>query len=531
MRIFLLIQLYQLRSFYRWARSRPVSLIAVILSFLFIVFGLTGIIFRVSGLFFSNLKQYSQFGDLTAIYIMAAAAAVSLWFVATSAAAIIIGGKAGLGAELRQSLVLPVSPLTVVSVVFFRSLLTSLSVSSIVFLPVVLAYLWANQSVTVQKGLFVFLSIMPVVLLGESIGGVLGLFLDSLGQKLGRFKAPFFFTAFLIISYILLRYLFPTQLTRLFEAAPEEFHALYKDLPLIRTNLFPLWVAFSVIRLSPVHLVYSYGLSFLFVGLNLLAFYHRLSYYLARDRVITPDKPVFNLARPLSHPITSKDVVDFVRSPSESGYAAFLVSVAVFFILMLWLLSVRNPRLYGHLPDFAAFAVAWMIFFAMTFFIRSIFPLFAREGASAWKLFTAPLDRKDIFFEKLKTALIWALFWFIGSAVSVLVVFFNTGLENDLVNLLILSIPALAIVMITVGAVNPNFRDALDSERLSTTGTGITAVAFGLLYAAGAFYIVRLRALEGNQGNLLLAGILIFMLTVPSVLTLIAIRAVRRYTF
>ena len=205
-------------------------------------------------------------------------------------------------------------------------------------------------------------------------------------------------------------------------------------------------------------------------------------------------------------PLVFKDWLSIIRNPSETGYAIFLGSMAVFFFLFLYLGIGHRLTNETWQLQLTVFSFAWILFFATAFFLRFLFPLIAREGKSAWYLFTMPITRNRILFSKILLSILLSIPVMIFAGLIWYLLPFAIGINSYLTYISMVVIFTLAISQILLGAILPNFSQS-NPEKISTSGMGlVTLLVSGFIATLAAKWIGYM--MSGTIGS-------IYFITVP----------------
>jgi len=97
----------------------------------------------------------------------------------------------------------------------------------------------------------------------------------------------------------------------------------------------------------------------------------------------------------------------------------------------------------------------------------------AKEGASAWFIFTQPLSKLKILFAKL----IFSLIITIPLSLFSFILWYFLPIEgvnkNFIALITVLTIVLLTFINVLIGSILPNFKEAADPEKISTSGMGL----------------------------------------------------------
>lgn len=188
----------------------------------------------------------------------------------------------------------------------------------------------------------------------------------------------------------------------------------------------------------------------------------------------------------LPNPINSmlrKDLLEFIRNPSQ--WAQFLILVAFLLIYLLNLVYVSSKfivedQYWKTLVLFLNFAFTGFILATLS--VRFVFPLISLEGKSFWVMRSAPVSISTLFWEKFLLAFVV----FMGLCEMIV---FVSNHELNVTGPMISVTTAATFTMgvaltglaIGMGALFPDFRN--DSPmRIASTPGGVLTVVISLMY-------------------------------------------------
>jgi hypothetical protein len=226
-----------------------------------------------------------------------------------------------------------------------------------------------------------------------------------------------------------------------------------------------------------------------------------------------------------------KDILSIIRSPSETGYVVFLLSLAVFFFVFLFYAGSFRYATTTWGIGLITFTLGWLLFFVTAFLLRLVFPLMAREKKTSWYLFTLPLSSSQIVISKMKACLVI-------SSVFVLFAVMLWGaapippiLKIFLIVISSWAIGALSFIHITLGMIRPNFTDGDEPEKVSTSMMGMLALAGSIVIVSGVCYSVYTMLSTGLLSRNFGLMATIFSILIPFYLLMKAKRSVEEYEF
>jgi hypothetical protein len=475
----------------RWFTSRSASRIIVALLF-FLVFGAvaTGI-YAMSNAFFSSLTIYGQFGQMTADYIIHASIIIVLWLALGSSVASVAGLLLSTTPSLSYILALPVSGRALNIWLFSKAVAATFLLMIFAFVPIAAAYANAFGVLSVLFLIRILLMLLCIVLISSSVGMLVGLV--SVGWFRGREypAAVVGMTVFFAAMAGILRLIFPPALSKLYDAPASMFLPIYTGLPLNNPSLPTSWMAGTITTGFSSETLIVLGLTALVVGACLAFVQTRLVGALLRvrsagytGRVSDEGFKAFGKSRA---PLVLKDWYSIFRLPAERGYGLFLGSVAVFFFLMLSFGVGHELHRGPWDTQLIVFSFAWIAFFATAYFLRFLFPLVAREGKSAWYIFTIPIPRSRLLLAKILFSMLFSVPVMVFAGVVWYLLPFAGVLRTQLIYISIVFVLILALSHVLLGAIIPNFSQGNDPEKVSTSGMGLlTLLVSGLLVAITA---------------------------------------------
>lgn len=510
----------------RWYRTGTLG--KIIVAFLFVVlFGFLGLfIYLGSYNFLLPLSGFEVYGQLTALYLVHASLIVTIWLGTASGFASTYTFLITHDPDLDLLLTYPVKPIITMVRLFIRGLVSSFFSSLIILLPLGLAVSRLFGTGSENESLFFLSLLVGMVVVICALAGSLLAFIAAFFHRFLRpsYYLPLFAAVFILLTLLLIRSLLPAELARLYVAPPDVFIDIFNSLPLNQLSLPTLPLAklvFGTLSNSLYPIVTSLTLA---VGLVLLFEAKYLVYlrqYLAGARdVFSAPKAINPFLYMKTTSIAAKDVMAITRTPSEVGYGLFLLLLTFGFFFFLGT-SIRNVTSSQRLTDISYYALAWLLFYAIAYLLRLVFPLMAKEGRASWLFFTLPLRPGQILNQKILAAAVISIPLFLLS----LILWSFLGVGYDLAPAALVTLLLFAIFSALFGSLFPNFAEASRPERVSTSVMGLTT--FGTLL--GLSYLVINETDRLSDTNLL--WLLVIGLSFLVILKSIAILAVRRYSF
>ncbi len=187
--------------------------------------------------------------------------------------------------------------------------------------------------------------------------------------------------------------------------------------------------------------------------------------------------PLFTMLR--------KDLLQFVRDPSQWGQFLILVAFLLVYLINLMYISSKlnfDSPYWKTLVMFLNFS--FTAFILATLSVRFIFPLISLEGRGFWVVRSAPVSVNLLFWEKFFLAFVV----FMGLC-ELIVWFSNRVLNITEIMMLITTVGtfimgvALTSLAVGMGALFPDFDEESPMKIASTPG-GVITVILSLFYAA-----------------------------------------------
>jgi hypothetical protein len=461
----------------RWFTTKSVSRFIVVLLF-FCVFGAVAFgVYAMSNAFFRSLMSYEQFGQMTAGYIIHAAIIIVLWLALGSSVASVTGLLLSSSPSFSYLLALPVSARTLNVWLFTKAVVANFLLMAFAFIPIAVAYGNAFGVLSLLFLVRILLILLCIVFISSAVGMVAGLI--SVVWLRGREypAAAAGITVFFSVMVGLLRLIFPPSLSKLYDAPASMFLPLFNSLPLNNPLLPTAWMSGTITGDFSLTTLLVLVLTTIVVLVCLEFQRTRLVPTLLRVRSSNHAGRVsqtgFRVLGNTQDPLVLKDWFSIIRLPSETGYGLFLGSVAIFFFLMLSF-GIRHELRQGTwVVQLSVFSFAWISFFATAFFLRFLFPLVAREGKSAWYIFTLPIPRSRILFAKILLSIFFSIPVMVFAGLVWYLLPFAGDTRNQLIGVSMVFILILAISHVLFGAVLPNFSQGNDPEKVSTSGMGL----------------------------------------------------------
>jgi ABC-2 type transport system permease protein len=201
--------------------------------------------------------------------------------------------------------------------------------------------------------------------------------------------------------------------------------------------------------------------------------------------------------------LTEKDWLVVFRTPNQIFQIAFIVFLEIVYLLIIIRLPLtRLRRLFPnwYQDQLLVFNFLFVNYLTSVFSMRFLFPMISLEGHSAWIVWSAPIKRMKVFWQKFLSSFLIILIWLeISTFLSIKT--FRLSLFTQwplfLINLpLSLTMVAISLGM---GAIKPNFWEK-NPEKLSTSPGGIMATTLCLVYIGGISFLAFVQK-EANIFN------------------------------
>lgn len=472
----------------RWFTTKHLSRLIIAILFLAVFCTVTYGVWAISNAFFRSIAGYEQFGKMTAEYIIHAAIIVILWLALGSSVVSYVGLLLSSSPSLSYLLSLPVSPKTLNIWLFTKAVMANFILMAFTFVPIAAAYSNAFGVWNIFFLIRILLMLLCIVLVSSGIGMVVGLV--SVIRLRGReYPAAIAgLVVFVLIMMGIVHLIFPPELALIYDAPSAKFLTLFSSLPLNNPVLPTAWMTQTVTGGFSLPTLFVLGMTAAVVIVCLKFQQTRLVPIFLRMRSSAQTGNIspagFRALGNTNVPLVLKDWFSIIRLPSETGYGLFLGSMAVFFFLFLSF----DVRHYLHQETWriqlTVFTFAWIAFFATALFLRFLFPLVAREGKSAWYLFTLPITRRRILSAKILLSILFSMPVMVFSGLVWYLLPFVRDSHNQLNYISMVVIFTLALSQVLLGAVLPNFSQGSNTEKVSTSGMGLVALLVSGFVAA-----------------------------------------------
>jgi len=200
--------------------------------------------------------------------------------------------------------------------------------------------------------------------------------------------------------------------------------------------------------------------------------------------------------------LLSKDILSLSRNYEDLSRAVFIL-----FLLFIYLVAIVSSgrRIGGAFAGTEGIVLTLHLiavaYFATTLSLRFVFPSISLEGRSAWIIWSSPVSRAYIFWEKL---LLYGVLFFALTEFLLFITASSFNLSSSA--LLVSSIFLFFIVMtitslsLAVGTIYPDFHET-SADSLATSAPGLAVTFISLLY--GVFMgIINFRVIAYESNGL-----------------------------
>lgn len=417
--------------------------------------------------------------------------------------------------EIPYLLNKPISHLTIFSYKFFENILYSSWAVLVLGFPVLAAF-----GVIYQVSWFFYLLIIPALIIFVIIASGLGIIITLLAARLlSRFSGKQIFLGIVVITagifYFFLRFSFPSMkfltdinsisaLNRFI--ASMNFTSPYLPsswLIELAKSLFEKNVSqifFHVLLLLSTALAFSQFC--LLIG---KAIYYKIWNISQESREIKRQKSKYIISdsfirkffRGIFGALLLKDIRLFFRDAVELSQTLFLAMLLALYLFILGVVPMFNPN-----SSFLATIVTYINFgitgyMLATFAMRFVFPSISLEGQNSWILWSSPMKKTKIFWEKFWSGIL--LFFIITQGLT-LVSAWILKLDKFVlfISLVINLLMNISLVSLTLGfgALFPNFREK-NPSRLASSSGGVITILLALAYV-GLVILFLAQPLESH---------------------------------
>ena len=464
--------------FSRWFRKQSLAKLIIASFFGFIFIALAGFIYAYSRTFFTSLLLYDRYGQFLADYVLQAGVLVLLWFGWVTAFLASLALVLGRSANLEYLATLPVSGRELALWSQIKIILTNFLLVSAVLAPAILGY----QSVTHQLQLFwLFLALILLTLLTLGLGMITAYLWLAVFRRQNIFGFVIAVAVIVVSGLGLVRLIFPPALLELYYLPTEDFFTVVNSLPLLHSGLYSTWITQLALGQSQslVSLVTLTVVTYLF-GFIIHSGYLIRSWRHSWSRLIASRTVTLQIVwQVFPAPLVMKDILTIIRIRKELVYAVLQLSLAAVMFGLIQRATLFRPLSRLESEQIISLTYVWLMFFAVSYLLRFVFPLAAREGKSLW-LVLPLLSRGQLLVSKLISAIVISLpLLLLNIGLWLASPFANHGL---LVGFTEASLLVMILFLTLAGFLKPEFTQALEAEKASTSLLGLAALAASIVW-------------------------------------------------
>jgi ABC-2 type transport system permease protein len=458
-------------------------------------------IYFTSHVFFLNLANYGIYGKVMINYMINAGIFLLLWFAVISSIAANITLLTINDKSKDYLLTLPIKPAIFLFWNFTKTSIANFFLIFFSLFPVMNSYI---NTISIINPFtywlrFIFI-IFVLVLISTSLGQLISFYLVKKIKEHEKYSMVVVIGIFIILSAIFVQFVFPKNITMLTEMTEVEFYSSYKNLPLVSipiptkflSDTFMYGFSNSSLYLLIISLIFSVGV--IFIGSKkFLSLFQIL-----KDRnfkSLGHKKESLEVIKILNspEPLVIKDWLSIIRSPQDTGYGLFLISLILFFFSFLYY-AMKTHEI-GNQINLQVFSFCCFLFFSLAYFLRLSFPLMAKEGSYLWYIFTLPLKKNRLYKSKILLSLSLSIPLLLLS--TILYIFFIQSIFSFVcIFLSWIGILILSCICVTVGSIKPAFDLGDDPEKASTSISGIESLFESLMVISFLSYILYLLIIK-----------------------------------
>ena len=517
----------------RWFATQTASKLLVLLGFFFVFASVSIGIFLFGLAFFHSLALSDIYGFLTASYMIHAGIVMILLLAIVSSIASITTFLFTQNKQVDFLITLPLKAANITLWFFVKSIIYNLILLLIPFLPVALSFqIVFRHTIPLSFLIRVSLVLFLLVLLANSVGGIIGYYIAKMLKRNGLLTVAAGVILFFLIGTAILRLIFPSSLFALYSASPEEFFNLYNRLPLVSPFLPTTWLTQTILSGISINFLYAAILALLLsfwansvIARRFIPLFQALK---TDTHLKNPSITSFAASR---RPLLYKDWLSIIRLPQEVGYGLFLLSMAVFFFLLI---SYANKTAESSINkmenEIILFSFVWLLFFAICYLLRLVFPLVAREIEAAWYIFTLPISRLKILTSKIAIGLLLATPLMSLSIIT----WFLMPFQKEKILLVASSIWGIFLLAIShtlLGAIFPNFELGRDPEKVSTSAMGIITLIVSVIIVSVIVFTLYWFLKNAITIWSVISIFFAFSIVLSSLLFLVSNYSIKRYEF
>ena len=525
-----------------WLRDNTASKLFVIFGFLAVILAIVFAEYKIGSIYLNFASEYPPFGPAMALYSLKVAVFFLFIFAIISSTSISISTLYQ-NSSLSHLFTLPLKP----NSIFISKIIPGWLTSSIVLMLIFPLFIIYNRYIFKSPN-FIFITVIGLLILSfvsQALGTIFATGMAYFLGKITRRKQFIIFLSLLVGLFVLIKLLFPSNLFKLYDAENfGTFQSQLNSFPLMGKILPTNWLidglSGQVDTVSTISTLIALFCLF-FIVKTIGSKYYLVAWrraqnqsYLAGVNAIkgysNSHFPKIMQSKSILLPLIVNDIISIIRSNVELNYSVFLGSLLAILIFSIRNLVILKDTTPGLLMAIYLIAYVSLVLIYLISAIRLIFPLIAKEKFTSWFSFSLPLPRKKYLIEKILVSIILGLPNIIVSIIVVSGLRLASEKSVVLVALMFFTVLLINILQCLFGAINPNFKEAANSDAISTSSMGIFSLLLSLLIIIVTTIQLN-NYFHGNISSLGLAMRWIFTAIVVLFPTfLIAIRSTRKYS-
>jgi len=230
--------------------------------------------------------------------------------------------------------------------------------------------------------------------------------------------------------------------------------------------------------------------------------------------------------------LTEKDWLVVFRSPGQFFQLAFIIFLEIAYFLIITRVPFQRVKSlfpFWYEKRLSALNFLFLNYLTSVLAMRFLFPMISLEGHSSWVIWSSPISRMKIFWQKYISSFLVLLAWLTVSAFLSLKLLPVSQINNW--SLFSINLPiSLTITAITlgIGAIKPNFWEK-NPEKLSTSPGGIMATVLCLGYIGIVSLFLFTQKRGGISSPLIYLAVWLISLFIAFPIFLQVSRKIKRY--
>lgn len=493
MKTFLLLFRKERHRGFNWLKDNTATKLFVIFGFLAVILAIVFSEYKIGSIYLRFASDYPPFGAAMALYSLKVAVFLLFIFAVISSTSISVSSLYQ-NSSLSHLFTLPLKP----SSIFTSKIIPGWFTSSIVLMLIFPLFTIYNRYIFKSPN-FIFITVIGLLVLSfvsQALGTIIATAMAYFLGKITRRKQFIIFLSLLVGLFVLIKLLFPTNLFKLYDAENfGTFQSQLNNFPLMGKLLPTNWLIDGlsgqvdiVSTISTLVVLFSLFVIVKIIGSKYYLVAWRRAQnqsYLAGANAIkgysNSHFPQIKQSNSIFFPLIVNDIISIIRSNVELNYGVFLGSLLAILIFSIRNLVILKDTTPGLLMAIYLIAYVSLVLIYLISAIRLIFPLIAKEKFTSWFSFSLPLSRKKYLIEKIFVSIILGI---PNILVSIIVVSgLRLSLEKSIVMvaLMFFTVLLINILQCLFGAINPNFKEAANSDAISTSSMGIFSLLLSLL--------------------------------------------------